>query len=141
MSEPIKILFVCTGNSCRSQMAEGIAHHLGSDYLEARSAGIESHGIDPRAVEIMAEIGVDISGQESSILSDEMLAWADLVITLCSDADQNCPLLPPGTRKTHRPFPDPRKATGTGDEITTVYRKVRNEILLFVQDLIDHHLQ
>ena len=141
MSEPTKILFVCTGNSCRSQMAEGITHHLGSDSIEARSAGIESHGVDPGAVGIMAEIGVDISEQESSILSDEMLEWADIVITLCSDADRNCPLLPPGTRKIHRPFPDPRKATGTGAEITAVYRKVRNEILLYVKDLIDHHIQ
>ena len=89
----------------------------------------------------MAEIGVDISGQESSILSDEMLDWADMVITLCSDADQNCPLLPPGTRKIHRPFPDPRKATGTGEEITAVYRKVRDDILLFVKNLLDHHFQ
>ena len=137
----MKLLFVCTGNSCRSQMAEGFARHLASEQMEAGSAGIESHGIDPRAVEIMAEIGVDISGQESSILSDEMLEWADLVITLCSDADRNCPLLPPGTRKIHCPFPDPRKATGTAAEITAVYRSVRDEILLFVKDLIDYHLQ
>ncbi len=122
-------------------MAEGIARHLASAQIEVGSAGIESHGVDPRAVKVMAEIGVDISGQESSILSDEMLEWADLVITLCSDADRNCPILPSGTRKIHCPFTDPRKAAGTGAEITAVYRSVRDEILLFVKDLIDHHLQ
>ena len=122
-------------------MAEGIAHYLGSDSIEAGSAGIESHGIDPRAIEVMTEIGIDITGQESSILTDEMLEGADLVITLCSDADKNCPLLPPGTRKIHSPFSDPRKATGTRAEITAVYRSVRDEILMFVKDLIDHHLQ
>ena len=89
MGEFSRVLFVCTGNSCRSQMAEGFIRYLGGNRVEARSAGIEAHGIDPRAIAVMEEAGVDISGQESSILSNEMLEWADLVVTLCSDADRS----------------------------------------------------
>lgn len=141
MGEPLRILFVCTGNSCRSQMAEGFSRYLGGGRIEARSAGIEAHGIDPTTVSVMEEVGVDISEQESSVLSDEMLEWADLVVTLCSDADRNCPNLPPGTIKIHRPFSDPRKAEGSEEEIATAYRSVRDGIRMFVEELLDHHLQ
>ena len=141
MGRPLRVLYVCTGNSCRSQMAEGFTRYSGGGEIEARSAGIEAHGIDPMAIAVMEESGIDISGQESSILSGEMLEWADLVITLCSDADSNCPALPPGTDKIHRPFTDPRKAEGTEEEIAVVYRSVRDDIRLFVAELLDHHLQ
>lgn len=106
MSSPVfHCLFLCTGNSCRSQMAEGWARELGQqmgyDWLRVASAGIESHGLNPRAIAVMKQAGVDISNQESTRLTDEMLNRADLVITVCGHADEHCPLLPPGTRKIH----------------------------------------
>lgn len=141
MGDSIRILFLCTGNSCRSQMAEGFLRHLGIPQTEVKSAGIEAHGIDSRAAEIMAEVGIDISGQESNVLRDSMLEWADIVITLCTHADQNCPMLPAGTCKIHWPLQDPRQATGSEEEITSIYRTVRDEIRLRIEDLLDHHLQ
>ena len=95
----MRILFLCTGNSCRSQMAEGWARALGGDGLEFQSAGIEAHGKNLRALQVMQEAGVDISGQESTRLTDAMLARVELVVTVCGHADEHCPVLPPGTRK------------------------------------------
>src|SRR6185436_6487310 len=86
-----RILFLCTGNSCRSQMAEGWANYLGANFLKARSAGIEAHGKNPRAIAAMREAGVDISQQESTRLNDEMLDWADVLVTVCGHADEHCP--------------------------------------------------
>lgn len=122
------ILFLCTGNSCRSQMAEGWARALGGDAVEALSAGIEAHGKNPRAIAVMREAGVDISGQESTRVTDAMLARTDLVVTVCGHADEHCPILPPGTRKEHWPLEDPAKATGTEDEIMTTFRATRDEV-------------
>lgn len=130
------ILFLCTGNSCRSQMAEGWARSLDGDGLEFQSAGIEAHGKNPRALQVMVEAGIDISGQESTRLTDDMLAWADLVVTVCGHADEHCPVLPPGTRKEHWPLNDPAKAMGTEAEIMAVFRASRDEIRLRVQTLI-----
>lgn len=132
----MNILFLCTGNSCRSQMAEGWAHHLGGDWLEVQSAGIESHGKNPRAIEVMREAGVDISQQESTKLTNEMLATANYVVTVCGHADENCPLLPAGTRKEHWPLNDPAKATGSEDEIMAVFRASRDDIRQRVNGLI-----
>ena len=123
-----RILFLCTGNSCRSQMAEGWANHLGSEWLEARSAGIEAHGKNPRAIRVMAEAGVDVSGQESTRVTDDMIRRADVVVTVCGHADEHCPVLPPGVKKIHWPLSDPAKATGTDDEILTVFRATRDEV-------------
>lgn len=132
----VRVLFLCTGNSCRSQMAEGWARHLGNEWLEARSAGIEAHGKNPRAIAVMREAGVDISHQESTRLAPEMLAWADLVVTVCGHADEHCPVLPPGVQKKHWPLEDPAKATGTEDEIMAKFRATRDEVRSLAEGLI-----
>ncbi len=132
-----RILFLCTGNSCRSQMAEGWANHLGSEWLEATSAGIEAHGKNPRAITVMREAGVDISHQESARVTPEMLAQADLVVTVCGHADEHCPVLPPGVQKKHWPLEDPAKATGTEEQIMAKFRATRDEVKCRVEVLID----
>ena len=96
MPDPVNVLFLCTGNSCRSQIAEGWIRDIGGDRFNVESAGIEAHGKNPRAIAAMQEAGLDISGQESTIVSDEMLQRADVVITVCGHADEQCPILPPG---------------------------------------------
>ncbi len=133
----MNILFLCTGNSCRSQIAEGWARRLGGGAFDVQSAGIEAHGKNPRAIAVMAEAGVDISGQESTRLTDDMLADADYLVTVCGHADEHCPVLPAGMRKEHWPLPDPAKATGTEDEIMTVFRDSRDDIRQRVADLLE----
>ena len=134
------LLFLCTGNSCRSQMAEGWARELasrgGSDWLIVESAGIESHGKNPRAIAVMQQAGVDISDQESTRLTDEMLESADLVVSVCGHADENCPVLPAGTRKIHWPLDDPAKAQGSEEEIMQVFRASRDDIRRRVSELL-----
>ncbi len=132
----MRLLFVCTGNSCRSQMAEGWARALGDDTLEVRSAGLEAHGRNPRAIAVMAESGIDISGQESTPLTPEMLEWADHVVTVCGHADEHCPALPPGTRKEHWPLEDPARASGSEEEVMNVFRASRDDIRRRVEDLL-----
>ncbi len=132
-----RILFLCTGNSCRSQMAEGWARHLGSDLAEVESAGIEAHGKNPRAIRVMAEAGVDISGQESTRVTDEMIRGADIVVTVCGHADEYCPALPAGVTKIHWPLSDPAKATGSEEEIMAVFRATRDEVKARVTALLD----
>lgn len=131
----MKLLFLCTGNSCRSQMAEGWARAIGGGAWEVESAGIEAHGLNPRAVAAMREVGIDISRQHSKVVTPEMLRAADLVITVCGDADERCPALPPGVRKFHWPLPDPAKATGSEEEIMAVFRAVRDQIRDLVTSL------
>ena len=132
----IHILFLCTGNSCRSQMAEGWGKYLGAGIAVFESAGIEAHGKNPRAITVMAEAGVDISAQESTRVSDDMIRQADIVVTVCGHADEHCPLLPPGVNKIHWPLSDPAKATGTEDEIMAQFRTIRDEVRQRVADLI-----
>jgi arsenate reductase len=132
----VNILFLCTGNSCRSQIAEGWARHIGGDSVVVQSAGIEAHGKNPRAIEVMQEIGIDISGQESTIVNDDMLQDADVVVTVCGHADEQCPILPPGVTKSHWPLIDPAKATGTEEEIMTEFRETRAEIERRVRGLL-----
>lgn len=132
----MQLLFLCTGNSCRSQMAEGWARHLGPDWLSVRSAGIEAHGQNPRAIKVMAKAGVDISGQASTRLTDEMLAATDFLITVCGHADEHCPVVPAGLRKEHWPLDDPAGATGSEDEILTVFMQSRDDIRRRVEDLL-----
>ena len=105
----LKVLFLCTGNSCRSQMAEGLARHLKSDQIDAYSAGIETHGLNPYAVKVMAEIGIDISGQYSKLLDDVMNIDFDYVITVCGHASDNCPHFPGKAKVIHVGFDDPPK--------------------------------
>lgn len=130
------LLFLCTGNACRSQMAEGWARSLAPSWLSVDSAGIESHGKNPRAIAVMAEAGIDISGQESTKLTDAMLQAADYVVTVCGHADEHCPVLPPGTRKEHWPLNDPAKADGSEEQILAVFRDSRDDIQRRVSELI-----
>jgi arsenate reductase len=132
----MNILFLCTGNSCRSQMAEGWARALAGDNITVQSAGIEAHGKNPRAIAVMADAGQDISQQESTRVDTAMLAAADLVVTVCGHADEHCPLLPAGTRKEHWPLDDPAKATGSEAEIMAVFRASRDEIRQRVEALL-----
>ncbi len=133
----MKLLFLCTGNACRSQMAEGWARTLANDEFEVYSAGIEAHGLNPRAVAVMQEADVDISRQKSTRLSDDMLKKMDYVVTVCGHADELCPALPPGVRKEHWPLSDPAKAEGSEQAILQVFRHSRDDIKLRVQKLIE----
>jgi len=129
------VLFLCTGNSCRSQMAEGWARKFAPANIQVQSAGIEAHGKNPRAIAVMAEAGVDIANQESTKLVSAMLAWADVVVTVCGHADEHCPVLPPNVHKIHWPLNDPAKATGTEEEIMAVFRDSRDDIRERVKQL------
>lgn len=130
------ILFLCTANSCRSQMAEGWARQLAPANIQVQSAGLEPQGKNPHAIAVMAEAGIDISNQESTQLISSMLAWADVVVTVCGDADENCPVLPPHVHKIHWPLKDPAKATGTEKEIMAVFRVSRDDIRQRVRQLM-----
>jgi arsenate reductase (thioredoxin) len=133
-----RILFLCTGNSCRSQMAEGWMRYLHDEFFEVCSAGIESHGLNPLAVEVMLESGVDISAHNSSLLSETEQIVFDVVFTVCSHADKVCPSYPAGTSVVHVPFDDPpalAKSCLTKEEKLVFYRRVRDQIKLFVEEL------
>ncbi len=136
--EKLKILFLCTGNSCRSQMAEGWAKALKSDTIEAYSAGVEKHGLNTFAVKVMGEAGVDISKQVSKIVNDLPDIQFDYVITLCGHANETCPFFPAGTKKIHVGFDDPSvlaKESKTEDDALRHYRRVRDELREFVSGL------
>jgi arsenate reductase len=139
--DPVNILFLCTGNSCRSQMAEGWARQIGGKTVSVQSAGIEAHGKNPRAIAVMAEAGIDISSQESTVEDDTMIEAADVVVTVCGHADEQCPVLPAGTRKIHWPLDDPAKATGTEDEIMAQFRETRDEVESRVRALLEELTQ
>lgn len=134
------ILFLCTGDSCRSQMAEGWCRHLKPEQFEAVSAGIEKNGVNPLAIRVMAEAGVDISWQKSKITTDLVDQDFDYVITVCGHADQNCPTFPAKTNVIHHGFDDPPSlALGakSEEEALVHYRRVRDEIKVFIQQLPD----
>ena len=138
MTTKLTILFLCTGNSCRSQMAEGWARHLKSDVVEPYSAGIETHGLNPTAVKVMAEAGVDISRQRSKHLDELAGVQFDRVVTVCAHAHENCPVLPGDAKVLHVGFDDPPKlAKGAKNEREALghYRRVRDEIRAFVESL------
>ncbi|MDX2176437.1 MAG: arsenate reductase ArsC [Candidatus Sumerlaeia bacterium] len=135
-----RVLFLCTGNSCRSQIAEGYARALKAEVIEAHSAGIVAHGQNPNAIRVMAEDGVDITGQRSKTLQsllDEGVAF-DLVYAVCGHADENCPVFPGATRVVHRGFDDPPKLAKdakTEEEALSHYRRVRDEIRAWIETL------
>ncbi len=134
----LKVLFLCTGNSCRSQMAEGWTRALKSDSIEPYSAGLEKHGLNPHAVKVMAEAGVDISRQFSKTPFEIGRVNFDYVVTVCGHADENCPVFPARTKVIHVGFEDPPKLTRhlpDGEEKLAVYRRVRDEIRHFVEGL------
>ncbi len=133
-----RILFLCTGNSCRSQMAEGWCRHLRSELYDCASAGLEKHGLNPQAVRVMAETGVDITSQHSKTTAELGGQEFDFVITVCGDADDNCPFFPARTRVIHHGFDDPpRLAAGaaSAEEALAPYRRVRDEIRYFIRSL------
>jgi arsenate reductase len=124
----MKIMFLCTGNSCRSQMAEGFAAELGRGIVEAYSAGLNPAGLNQRAVKVMDEIGIDISAYQSKAIDADLLGQMDVIITLCDHASEACPWTPPQIKRLQWSLPDPAKAEGTEEEIMNEFRKVRDEI-------------
>ncbi|MBU7556062.1 arsenate reductase (thioredoxin) [Weissella paramesenteroides] len=133
-----KIYFICTGNSCRSQIAEGYAKlYFANQNVVIRSAGVETHGLNPRAVAIMQEDGIDISQQTSDLIDLDYFNQCDLIVTLCGDARDKCPVIPKTSKHLHWDLPDPARATGSDEEIMAVFRQVRNEIKQRVQELIN----
>jgi arsenate reductase len=136
-----RVLFLCTGNSCRSQMAEGIVNHYLNNEWHAHSAGTEPAGyVHPLAVEAMAELGIDISSQRSKPVDEFRAAEYDVVVTVCDDAAENCPVWLGSGRKTHIGFEDPAQATGSSMQRLAVFRRVRDEIRREMFDLlmVDH---
>ena len=134
----LKILFLCTGNACRSQMSEGWARHLKGDDIEAYSAGVAPHGVDPRAIKVMAEAGVDISGHTSKHVDELADVDLDIVVTVCDNAAESCPVFPGDVRKVHRGFDDPprlAKNAASEEEALQHYRRVRDEIRAFIETL------
>jgi len=132
------VYFLCTGNSCRSQMADGFLKALGGDKYEVKSAGLEAHGLNPRAVATMKEAGIDITSHTSDVIDAELLNRADYVITLCGHADEHCPVIT-NTQvvKWHWGFDDPAKATGTEEEIAAIFREVRDFIQNRVRQFVE----
>ncbi len=140
MSDKLKVLFLCTGNSCRSQMAEGFCRQLCGDAFDCYSAGLEAHGLNPYAVQVMRESGVDISTRKSKTVSELGNIQFDYVITVCGHADENCPVFLENTTVIHRGFDDPPKlAAAMEDEVDRLdcYRRVRDEIKAFIETLPD----
>ncbi|MCL5268978.1 MAG: arsenate reductase ArsC [bacterium] len=136
----LKVLFLCTGNSCRSQMAEGWARALKGDIIEPYSAGIETHGMNPRAVKVMAEAGVDITGHRSKKVSELEGVEFDYVVTVCGHANENCPRFPGKVQVVHVGFDDPPRLAqnaGSEEEALTHYRRVCEEIRRFIETLPD----
>jgi arsenate reductase len=135
-----KILILCTGNSCRSQIAEGYMHHFAKDKAEVYSAGIETHGVNPRAIATMKEDGIDISKHTSNNVNEYGGINFDFVITVCDNANERCPVFPSTAKKFHHNFPDPAKAKGTEDEIMMQFRSVRELIKNYCRDFVTNKL-
>ena len=135
-----KILVLCTGNSCRSQMAEGYLRAFAGDRAEVYSAGIEAHGVNPRAIASMKEDGIDISRHTSNRVEEYDAVSFDFVITVCDNAKERCPIFPGTARKFHRDFPDPAKAGGTEEEIKAQFAGVRDQIKEYCKGLVMQYL-
>ncbi|MBU4319629.1 MAG: arsenate reductase ArsC [Nitrospinae bacterium] len=137
----IKVMFLCTGNSCRSQMAEGLAREFGSGLIEPFSAGLMAAGLHPRAVSVMKEIGIDISKQKSKGIDESLLKKMDIVITLCGNAEESCPWTPPEIRRIHWPIADPVGTIGSEEKIMNEFRKTRDaikdKIVRFIEEVRD----
>ncbi|WP_126243744.1 arsenate reductase ArsC [Chitinophaga rhizosphaerae] len=135
-----KILVLCTGNSCRSQIAEGFLRHFAGNAAEIYSAGVETHGVNPRAIATMAEAGIDISGHTSNNVAEYTGIDFDYVITVCDNAKERCPVFPSRAEKFHENFPDPAKATGTEAEIMQQFRDVREIIRNYCERFVAQQL-
>ncbi len=136
-----KILVLCTGNSCRSQLAEGYLRHFAGGKAEVYSAGVETHGVNPRAIATMKEDGLDISGHTSNNISEYLGIDFDYVITVCDNAKERCPYFLTQAKKLHYNFPDPAKAIGTEDQIAKAFNDVRDMIKAYCADFVQHHLK
>jgi len=135
-----KILVLCTGNSCRSKIAEGWLRNFAGDKAEIYSAGIETHGVNPRAISIMKEDGIDISGHTSNNINEYRDIDFDFVITVCDNAKERCPFFPSNAKKFHHNFPDPAKASGTEAEIIQEFRSVRQMIKDYSRQFVSDNL-
>ena len=135
-----KILVLCTGNSCRSQIAEGYLRYFAGDKAEVYSAGIETHGVNPKAIATMAEDGIDISGHTSNNMEEYRHIPFDFVITVCDNAKERCPFFPSSAKKCHQNFPDPAKATGSDEEVAKAFRDVRNMIKDYCRQFVAQNL-
>ncbi len=135
-----KILVLCTGNSCRSQIAEGYLRYFAGDKAEVYSAGIETHGVNPKAITTMAEDDIDISGHTSNNMDEYRDIPFDLVITVCDNAKERCPFFPSSAKKFHQNFPDPAKATGSDEEVAKAFRDVRNMIKDYCRQFVAQNL-
>lgn len=131
-----KILFLCTGNSARSQMAEGLLREYGKGRFEVYSAGISPVGVNPNAVKVMQELDIDIGDQTSDSISKELLDKADMLITLCGDARENCPFVPVKVEKRHWALEDPARAEGSEEQVLEKFREVRDQLKKYVEELI-----
>ena len=136
-----KILVLCTGNSCRSQIAHGYLHQFGGDKVEVYSAGVETHGVNPKAIATMKEDGIDISTHTSNNVLEYQGIDFDFVITVCDNAKERCPYFPSKAHKFHHNFPDPSKSIGTENEIMLEFSKVRDIIKLYCKEFIQEHLK
>jgi len=132
----IKIMFLCTGNSCRSQMAEGLARELGNGMLEPFSAGLMAAGVHNRAIAVMKELGIDISRQKSKEIDESFLKTMDVIITLCDNAAEACPRTPPGIKRIHWPIRDPVGTRGTEKVVMNDFRRARDEIKEKLQEFV-----
>ena len=135
-----KILVLCTGNSCRSQIAEGYLRYFANDKADVYSAGVETHGVNPKAIATMKEDGIDISNHTSNNIDEYRNIDFDFVITVCDNAKERCPFFPTKAQKFHYNFPDPAKATGTDEEIAEEFRKVRQQIKDYCEDFVAENL-
>lgn len=135
-----KILILCTGNSCRSQIAEGYLRHFAGNKADVYSAGVETHGVNPRAIATMAEDGIDISNHTSNHVDEYTSIDFDFVITVCDNARERCPYFPTNALKFHHNFPDPAKALGTEHEIMEEFRRVRQMIKEYCEQFVEEQL-
>lgn len=134
------ILVLCTGNSCRSQLAEGYLRHFAGEKATIYSAGIETHGVNPKAVQVMAEDQINISTHSSNHVDEYLSVPFDYVITVCDNANEACPYFPGNVQRFHHNFPDPAKAVGSPEEIMNEFRRVRDMIKIYAADFISQHV-
>jgi len=135
------LLVLCTGNSCRSQMAEGYLRYFAGNKANIYSAGIETHGVNPKAIVVMAEDGIDINHHTSNNVDDYIDIPFDYVITVCDNARENCPYFPTTAERFHQDFPDPAKATGDAEQVLNEFRKIRNMIKTYSKDFAEQYLR
>lgn len=137
----MNLLILCTGNSCRSQIAEGWFRHFAPEGTNVFSAGVETHGVNPKAIETMKEAGIDISSHTSNHVDEYRNLPFDFVITVCDNAKERCPYFPTDAQKFHHNFPDPAKATGTAAEVNQAFREVREMIKVYAEAFVKNHMQ